>query len=204
MYASPGEAPRHTAGSLLLQLTPLEVHLSPHLAGTGLFPLTPILLTMPHSNRSVSPLRDAFAELPPFPAEIPTAPLLRVSLARLLQRDTVEQERCWKACCDLGFFYLDLRDSQSPFNEHHESRDDNEHTKLSTQMRSSIDGQKLLHDADVLFEVMKDFFDLPVEEKMKYDFAEQGSYFGYKGYGAGVVDKTGTRDKNEFYNVSHY
>lgn len=31
---------------------------------------------------------------------------------------------------------------------------------------------------------------------------DKGSYFGYKGYGANVVDRTGRTDRNEFYNIS--
>lgn len=97
----------------------------------------------------------------------------------MLARDPGEEERCWKACCELGFFYLDLHDENA----------------------DGIGGS-LLRDAEQLFEVMKEFFGLEVEEKVKYDFKEQGSYFGYKGYGEGVVDRMGTRDKNEFYNIS--
>jgi hypothetical protein len=134
---------------------------------------------MPHSDPSRSPVRETFPDLPAFPNNVPTAPLLRVSLEKLLHHDEEEQERCWKACCDLGFFYLDLRTSSG----------------------QSIDGDALLQDADRLFEVMKGFYDLDVEEKVKYDFKDQGSYFGYKGYGEGVIDKEGTRDRNEFYNV---
>lgn len=43
---------------------------------------------------------------------------------------------------------------------------------------------------------------MPNDEKQKYDFKDQGSYFGYKGLGSGVVDSKGTRDRNEFYNTS--
>ena len=68
-----------------------------------------------------------------------------------------------------------------------------------------VDGEALLADAEKLFKVQEEFFQLPVEEKVRYDFmVEQGSYFGYKGYGAGVVDKEGNRDRNEFYNVNSY
>lgn len=137
---------------------------------------------MPHSEHSSSPTRDAFPDLPPFPDTVPTAPLLRISLEKLLEHDLEEEERCWKACCDLGFFYLDLRTSDTS---------------------KEVSGEALLKVADNLFEVMKEFFNLDVEEKVKYDFADQGSYFGYKGYGAGIVDKIGTRDRNEFYNVWH-
>lgn len=135
---------------------------------------------MPHSDPSPSPPCDAFASLPPFPDNIPTAPLLRISLEKLLRHDPDEEERCWKACCELGFFYLDLRTSDG----------------------QSIDGEALLQDAERLFDVMKGFYDLDIAEKIKYDLKDQGSYFGYKGYGEGIIDKQGTRDKNEFYNVT--
>jgi isopenicillin N synthase-like dioxygenase len=137
---------------------------------------------MPHSDHSSSPVRETFSDLPTFSNNVPTAPLLRISLEKLLHHDQEEQERCWKACCDLGFFYLDLRTSSGQF----------------------IDGDALLQDAERLFEVMKGFFDLDVQEKVKYDFKDQGSYFGYKGYGEGVIDKEGTRDRNEFYNVRSF
>ncbi|OAG03119.1 Clavaminate synthase-like protein [Paraphaeosphaeria sporulosa] len=132
---------------------------------------------MPHSERTASPPADASAALPSFPDNVPTAPLLRISLAKLLRNDADEYERCWRACCELGFFYVDLQ------------------TEDGT-------GEALLEEVGQLFEVMKDFFGLPVEEKTKYDFADQGSYFGYKGYGKGIVDGKGTRDRNEFYNIS--
>ncbi|KAH7361147.1 hypothetical protein BKA66DRAFT_426107 [Pyrenochaeta sp. MPI-SDFR-AT-0127] len=140
---------------------------------------------MPHSDHTPSPRCESFPDLPPFADNIPTAPLLRISLEKLLQGDTSEQERCWKACCDLGFFYLDLRSSGSTNHD-----------------QDIIDGDALLKDSDGLFEVMKGFYELDVQEKVKYDFKEQGSYFGYKGYGEGFIDKQGTRDRNEFYNIS--
>jgi hypothetical protein len=134
---------------------------------------------MPHSDHSPSPSPDTFPDLPAFPDNVSTAPLLCIALEKLLNHDDEEHDRCWKACCDLGFFYLDLR----------------------TSKEQSIDGNALLRDADSLFEVMKGFYDLDVQEKVKYDFKDQGSYFGYKGYGEGVMDEDGTRDRNEFYNV---
>ncbi|KAF1943882.1 Clavaminate synthase-like protein [Clathrospora elynae] len=142
---------------------------------------------MPHSDRASSSPGQSFPALPPFPDNIPTAPLLRISLAKLLQDDHEEHERCWKACCELGFFYLDLRTFHAITGEHGQL---------------GVDGDALLQDADRLFEVMKDFCDLDVQEKTKYDLKDQGSYFGYKGYGEGIIDKQGTRDRNEFYNIS--
>lgn len=125
-----------------------------------------------------------FPNLPPFPTDIPTAPLLRISLQKLLDKDASEIDKVWKASQELGFFYLDLRDA------------------VSTTSNPSIDGPALQQDIDALFSLGEQLFALPVEEKQKYDFADQGSYYGYKGLGAGIVDAQGTRDRNEFYNVS--
>ncbi|KAI9877537.1 MAG: hypothetical protein M1830_003618 [Pleopsidium flavum] len=119
---------------------------------------------------------DTFSGIPPFPDDAPTAPLLRLSLQKLLSGDEVESERFFSACKDIGFFYLDLR--------------------------GVPEGDSILEDADQLFDVGEQFFDLSVEEKTSYDFSEKKSYFGYKGYGTGVIDKAGTLDRNEFYNVS--
>lgn len=111
--------------------------------------------------------------LPPFPTDVPTAPLLKLSLSKLQAHDPEEIARLTQACEDLGFFYLDLRGT----------------------------GDRVLEEASQLFDIAENLYDLPLEEKKKYDFMNKGSYFGYKGYGANVVDKTGRTDRNEFYNV---
>ncbi len=118
-----------------------------------------------------------FAGLPPFPDDVPTAPLLRISLANLLSHDSNAVSRFVRACEDLGFFYLDLTGCGL--------------------------GEKLQNQADQLFDVGEDLFKLPVEEKKKYDFSGEGSYFGYKGMGTNVIDKAGNMDRNEFYNVRY-
>lgn len=112
--------------------------------------------------------------LPPFPDDVPTAPLLKLSLAKLQQHDPEEIKRLTRACEDLGFFYLDLRGT----------------------------GDAVLEEASRLFDLAEDLYALPLEERQKYDFMHKGSYFGYKGYGANVVDRSGRTDRNEFYNVS--
>lgn len=48
---------------------------------------------------------------------------------------------------------------------------------------------------------MRDLFLMPLKEKEEFDFASEGSYFGYKGCGRGIVDERGTKDGCEFYNV---
>ncbi|KAJ5980592.1 hypothetical protein N7481_007890 [Penicillium waksmanii] len=118
----------------------------------------------------------SFPGLPPFPDDVATAPLLRLSLGKLLAGDLAEYERLFEASVDIGFFYLDLQDSEQ--------------------------GESLLDDADDLFRVGESLFELPLEEKVLYDFSKQNSYFGYKGQGVSVVDKDGNLDRNEFYNVS--
>lgn len=140
-----------------------------------------------HAARRLSQSVDTATSFPgiqPFPSNVPTAPLLRISLSRLLANDPEENTRLWQACCDLGFFYIDLR--------------------LPSDRRQDVpvDGEELLRDVEKLFLVQKEFFKLDDEEKAKYDFADQDSYYGYKGLGAGIIDKKGTTDRNEFYNTS--
>ncbi|KAF2834547.1 Clavaminate synthase-like protein [Patellaria atrata CBS 101060] len=128
-------------------------------------------------------VNEPFSAIPRFPGNVPTAPLLRISLIKLIQHNTEEEDRLWSACCDLGFFYLDLRSGlDSPI--------------------TNIHGNGLLKDAESLFKVGEELFHLPLEEKVKYNLKDKGSYFGYKGYGSEVINKEGTKDRNEFYNVS--
>ncbi|KAJ5932214.1 hypothetical protein N7516_006703 [Penicillium verrucosum] len=117
-----------------------------------------------------------FPGIPPFPEDVSTAPLLRLSSEKLLEGDPAEHRRLFQASTEIGFFYLDLSDSDQ--------------------------GSSLLGDADDLFQVGEKLFELSLEEKNQYDFSEQNSYFGYKAQGAAVVDKQRNLDRIEFYNVS--
>ena len=116
----------------------------------------------------------SFPDLPPFPKDIPTAPLYRLSLSKV-RSDASESERLFSACRDLGFFYLDLRQSEQ--------------------------GEILLKEAEELFKMAPKLYDLGRDELQKYDYKSQGSYMGYKGFGSAVVDEKGNLDRNEFYNV---
>jgi isopenicillin N synthase-like dioxygenase len=73
------------------------------------------------------------------------APLLTLSFEKLAARDPEETSRLLAASLDTGFFYLDLRNSE--------------------------DGESILKLADTLFEVAKEIFNIPSEEK---DRAELG------------------------------
>lgn len=128
-----------------------------------------------------------FATLPPFPSNIPTAPLLKISLSNLLQKNASEEQKLYSACRDLGFFYLDL---QSP------------PSTAPPDTGSAGPGSALLSTSSQLFTLGQEIFALPLEEKLQYDLSSQNSYFGYKGYGAGVIDSNGTRDRVEFWNIS--
>ena len=90
---------------------------------------------------------------PPFPDDIPTAPLLRVSLKNLLDGVEEESNRLFQASKDLGFFYLDV--TGTPI------------------------GGSILKDVDQLFDLGEQLFDLDLEEKQRYDFSSEKSYFGY-------------------------
>lgn len=130
--------------------------------------------------------------IPPFPNDVPTAPLLRLNYSAL-QSTPAERTAFFKASKDLGFFYLDLRGDEL--------------------------GEKLLAESAKLFGVGEELFKEGAEELNKYDFSkgtrregggdgdwEEGrepSYMGYKSIGKGIVDAAGNRDKNEFYNVRH-
>ncbi|EAW12984.1 LOW QUALITY PROTEIN: putative oxidoreductase, 2OG-Fe(II) oxygenase family [Aspergillus clavatus NRRL 1] len=116
------------------------------------------------------------AGLPPFPTDVPTAPLLRLSLDKLLAHDTVEIQRLMQACEKIGLFCLNLQGSE--------------------------EGISILEDADKLFKIGEQLFDLTLEEKLKYDFSGQNSYYGYKAQGTAIFDRQGNLDRNEFYNVS--
>lgn len=193
-------------------------------------PPQPEHLDLPIAPSSLSGGRNAHLEfhgLPPFPGDVPAAPLLRISLNKLLSGAQDEVDRLWKASCELGFFYLDLREGEerrglkSPeqeelcsnvWDEHaggdapverNESKVKSAGGASSYEGDAQVDGEQLLSDAEALFKVGEQVFALPVDEKVKYDLISKGSYFGYKGYGQGAIDKEGTKDRNEFYNVSH-
>lgn len=126
------------------------------------------------STKTTISIDESFDGIPPFPSNIPTAPLLRLSLAAL-RNDATESNALYHASKTLGFFYLDLR------------RD--------------AEGEALLKDADGLFGVGRELFDLGRKELGKYNYKPMGSYFGYKGFGTGIIDREGNLDRNEFYNV---
>ena len=108
----------------------------------------------------------AFTDIPPFPNTVQTAPLVRISLRKLADGDLEEQNRLWEACCDLGFFYLDMR------------MGDSGPVDVDGVKENEIDGDAILSEKDRLFDLTKEMYALPVEEKVKYNRSAEGIYFG--------------------------
>lgn len=114
---------------------------------------------------------------PPFPSDLPHAPIAVISSRKLQSGDAATSKTILTACQTHGFFYLDLRDSPS--------------------------GLSLLASADSLYELSTKVFSLPLSEKLTYRFQPPASLFGYKP--AGTVkqtDKDQRPDSTEFFNVA--
>ncbi|KEF59940.1 uncharacterized protein A1O9_04788 [Exophiala aquamarina CBS 119918] len=121
--------------------------------------------------------KSSLLDLPPFPADVHTAPIATVSLAKLLSKDASEGASALEACRTHGFFYLNL--TATPL------------------------GDDLLSESEELLQVSQQAFDHPIETKRQYALVKGVSLFGYKE--AGVVKQTDPEkrpDTTEFFNVS--
>ena len=79
----------------------------------------------------------------PFPKEVPTIQLAKLSVEELLNRDEQAAQTLFRVCCNEGFFYLNLTT----------------HPK----------GQQFLDESNQLHQVAKDVFNkVPMEEKLAY------------------------------------
>ncbi|KAF5683564.1 gibberellin 2-beta-dioxygenase 8 [Fusarium denticulatum] len=115
--------------------------------------------------------------LPPFPDDVPTVPIARISYSKLKRSDENEMIKVLKASQSDGFFYLDLTDDPA--------------------------GQSLLNDTEDVLTTAKRALNIPIDQKMKC-LAERGKQmFGYKPTGAvKQTDKDARPDTTEFFNVS--
>ncbi|KAJ3552761.1 hypothetical protein NM688_g3982 [Phlebia brevispora] len=57
-------------------------------------------------------------------------------------------------------------------------------------------------EVDGMFEMGEKTMSLPLDEKMKFEWGDEGGTFGYKASGSNAVDEKGTRDTVEFINIS--
>ena len=112
---------------------------------------------------------------PSFPTDVPTAPLKRLSIAKLVTGDLKESKALFDSCTSSGFFLLDLQDHDF--------------------------GVELLKTVDPIFAVAEDLFELDLSEKDAYSYQAGEAILGYKGYGVGRVDNNGTPDRCEFWAV---
>lgn len=114
-------------------------------------------------------------DYPPFPADLKTIDLQTISLQKIQNADSAEQDRMFAACKNWGFFYLDLAQSDQ--------------------------GELISQGAAQVARVAEGVMALPLQEKEQYPFAD-GDIFGYKKVGQTKVDKDKTPDTAEFFNVS--
>ena len=83
-----------------------------------------------------------FDTYPPFPQDVPTAKIARLSLSKLAAEDGDEASALFEACCSSGFFLLDLQNNPT--------------------------GESLQQDIEKIFHVAKETMALEVEEKARF------------------------------------
>jgi isopenicillin N synthase-like dioxygenase len=116
------------------------------------------------------------ASLPPFDDSLETAPLVSISLAKLEAGDAAQELAYFRACCELGFFYLDMLGS-----------------KL---------GEAIVNDSEKLNAVQTEFFNLPSEEKDAYGRDLVDPLYSYRYRELDTLDESGKPGRVESYNVN--
>lgn len=114
--------------------------------------------------------------LPPFPDDIKTAPLVSVKFEDLEKGDAEASAAFFKACKELGFFYLDLLGS-----------------KL---------GESIVAEAEKLNKIQQEFFTLPNEVKDVYRRPHLHPFYAYRFNELAIKDANGVPLRGESYNVS--
>ena len=99
------------------------------------------------------PTPSLFSGSAPFPSDVRTASIPRVSLARLLQGSSDEEAILFDACRTFGFLQLDLRGPR--------------------------EGEALLKDAEKVLDLNQALHSLDLEEKMQHPYAPPNQLFGY-------------------------
>ena len=98
------------------------------------------------------PNNASISEYPPFPDDVPIIPLPRLSYAELLSNTESERRTLFESSTNHGFFLLDLN--------------------------GTTEGEALLADVKVAFEIGRSFFSLDLEEKK--EFKVNSNNVGYK------------------------
>ena len=121
--------------------------------------------------------KQPLSTLPAFPSDVPTAPIARISLTKILSGNAAESAAALEACRTHGFFYLNLSNTDI--------------------------GEALLSESEDLQELSQPAFDTSIDYKRKFALVKGVNLFGYKE--AGTVKKTDPNhrpDTTEFFNVS--
>lgn len=91
---------------------------------------------------------------PDFPADLPTAPLKSISLAKLEAGDESTSLAFFNACRNLGFFYLDFTGSEL--------------------------GEHIISDVERLHTLQQKFYALPHEVKDQYGRDKVDGFYSYR------------------------
>ncbi|KAH8807355.1 hypothetical protein F5884DRAFT_674824 [Xylogone sp. PMI_703] len=113
--------------------------------------------------------------LPPFAADVKTAPLVSISFDKLESGDKETSDAFFKACKELGFFYLDLFGSEL--------------------------GEKIIAEAEQLNNLQNEFFKMPTEVKDKYGRPHLHPFYAYRYTALDVKDENGVPLRAEGYNL---
>jgi len=113
---------------------------------------------------------------PPFATNVPTAPLVTISLAKLEASDGHDSQAFFDACQNLGFFYLKTEGSSL--------------------------GDALVSEAEQLHRLQQEFFQQPSESKERFAREKIDPFFGYRYSELKREKEDETPKRNESYNVS--
>ena len=83
-----------------------------------------------------------FDAVPPFPSNIPTAEVPKISLSKLSSGDPAFAYDLFRTCCTTGFFLLDMRGDET--------------------------GNDMIRQIETMFNISNSTFDLDIEEKSRY------------------------------------
>ena len=114
---------------------------------------------------------------PPFPDNLPTAPLESISLFALQDESPSESNKLFESCKDLGFFYLNL-------------------------VGSTL-GESILREVEALHLLQQEFYALPHETKDVYGQDKVDPFFSYRWTQClgGVRDAWNRPGRREMYNA---
>lgn len=98
------------------------------------------------------PTQKYFNKYPPFPSDVLTAQLPRLSLSKLLDNDGAESDALFKACRSMGFFLLDFQ--------------------------GCTEGETFLKKAEKMFDLNEEVNAMDVDELMKHAYQPPHSLFG--------------------------